>query len=130
MGQAELSEAAAIWANQLLSWVGFGTLVGLLAKAIMPGRDPGGAVVTLLMGMGGSIIGCGVLMFFWPGHRISPVSPMGFLVGIGGAFFLLAFYRMLGGRFFTEGVDGRYHFRRSYRRTGRRVIALDDDHLI
>ena len=34
------------WANDLLVWVGFCTLVGLMAKAIMPGRDPGGAVAT------------------------------------------------------------------------------------
>ena len=37
------------WANILLTWVGFGTLVGLLAKAIMPGRDPGGSIATLAM---------------------------------------------------------------------------------
>ena len=47
------------WANDVLIWVGFGTIVGLAAKAIMPGRDPGGAVATLAMGVGGSIIGCG-----------------------------------------------------------------------
>ena len=44
-------------AHDLLAWVGYGTLVGLVAKAIMPGRDPGGAVATLAMGIGGSIIG-------------------------------------------------------------------------
>lgn len=129
MDQFQFAEAMGQWGNQILSWIGFGTLVGLLAKAIMPGRDPGGAVATLLMGMGGSVIGCGVLMFFWPGQRVAPISPLGFAVGTGGAFVLLAFYRLLGGRFFTEGVDGRYHFRRNYRR-GRRVITLDDDHLI
>jgi len=36
------------------AWVGFGTIVGLMAKAIMPGRDPGGAVATLSMGVGGT----------------------------------------------------------------------------
>ncbi|MFP6668962.1 MAG: hypothetical protein VB876_16740 [Pirellulales bacterium] len=47
------------WANLILVWVGYGTLAGLLAKAIMPGRDPGGAVATLCMGIGGAVIGCG-----------------------------------------------------------------------
>jgi len=127
----EMQTLLSQWANDILVWIGFGTVVGLLAKGIMPGRDPGGAVATLLMGMGGSVIGCGVLMFCWPGQRITPISPLGFVVGTGGAFLLLAFYRLLGGRFFAEGADGRYHFRRSrnYRR-GRRVITLDDDHLV
>ena len=50
--------------NEMLVWVGFGTLVGLAAKAIMPGKDPGGAVSTMLMGIGGSVVGCGTLRFF------------------------------------------------------------------
>ena len=59
------------WANDLLVWVGYGTLVGLLAKAIMPGRDPGGAVATLCMGIGGTVIGCGVVSFFTEGQRVT-----------------------------------------------------------
>ncbi len=47
-------------AHEVLMWVGFGTLVGLAAKAIMPGRDPGGALGTMLMGIVGSVLGCGV----------------------------------------------------------------------
>src|SRR5436853_5011327 len=99
-------DSASQLANQLLVWVGFGTLVGLLAKAIMPGRDPGGAVATLAMGIGGSVIGCGVLMFFYRDAKVTPISPIGFLVGTGGAFILLIFYRLLGGRFFKEGDRG------------------------
>ena len=94
------------WANDLLVWVGFGTLVGLMAKAIMPGRDPGGAVATLAMGVGGTIIGCASLMYFTNGQRVTPVSPIGFVVATVGAFVLLFFYRLLGGRFFVEGDRG------------------------
>ena len=65
-------------AREVLVWVGFGTLVGLAAKALMPGRDPGGALATLMMGIAGCIIGCGVLLFFIEGSRVSPVSPLGF----------------------------------------------------
>ncbi|HEY4760243.1 MAG TPA: hypothetical protein VIH42_06665 [Thermoguttaceae bacterium] len=54
MNDLVLPEQVQQWANTVLVWVGFGTLVGLLAKAIMPGRDPGGAVATLLMGIGGT----------------------------------------------------------------------------
>ncbi len=43
-------------ANDVLVWIGFGTVVGLLAKGIMPGRDPGGAIATVLMGIGGTIL--------------------------------------------------------------------------
>ena len=48
----EFSAAVQQWTNDILVWVGFGTIVGLLAKATMPGRDPGGAVATLAMGVG------------------------------------------------------------------------------
>jgi uncharacterized membrane protein YeaQ/YmgE (transglycosylase-associated protein family) len=93
------------WANDILVWVGFGTLVGLMAKAVMPGRDPGGAVATLSMGIGGTVIGCSALMYFSDGQRVTPIGPLGFVVATVGAFALLFFYRLLGGRFFVEG-DG------------------------
>lgn len=94
-----------VWCNWLLTWVGFGTIVGLMAKAIMPGRDPGGAVATLLMGIVGTIIGCGVLSYFCPQYHVSPISVLGFACGIGGAFIILAFYRMLGGYWATANRD-------------------------
>src|SRR5438552_13383612 len=96
-------DSASQLANQLLVWVGFGTLVGLLAKAIMPGRDPGGAIATLAMGIVGTIIGCGTLSYFWQGRLITPISPLGFCVATGGAFVLLFFYKLLGGYYFYEG---------------------------
>jgi uncharacterized membrane protein YeaQ/YmgE (transglycosylase-associated protein family) len=99
----ELAPAAQQWANDVLVWVGFGTLVGLLAKLLMPGRDPGGAIATLLMGIVGTIMGCGTLMFA-NGQRVSPISPMGFLAGTAGALVLLVFYRMLGGRYIADRI--------------------------
>ncbi len=106
------------WANDVLVWIGFGTIVGLVAKAIMPGRDPGGSIATLLMGVGGSVIGCGTLMYFYDGERITPISPLGFAVATGGAFILLFFYRLLSGRFDS---------RRRHRAASRLVRALDPD---
>jgi uncharacterized membrane protein YeaQ/YmgE (transglycosylase-associated protein family) len=69
----------------------------------MPGRDPGGTVATLSMGIGGTVIGCGTLTYFYQGARVTPLSPMGFAVATAGAFILLFFYRLLGGRMFHEG---------------------------
>ena len=86
-------------AHDLLAWIGYGTLVGLMAKAIMPGRDPGGAVATLAMGIGGSVIGCGALMYLSNGVRVTPLSLIGFVVATAGAFILLFFYRLLSGRY-------------------------------
>jgi len=92
--------------NDILVWVGFGTLTGLLAKAIMPGRDPGGTIATLMMGIGGTVIGSGILMYFTGGKRVTPISPLGFLVATAGAFVLLGFYRLLAGKIFREGGAG------------------------
>ena len=91
------------WAHLLLEWVGFGTLVGLLAKAIMPGRDPGGAVVTLALGIAGTVIGLGTLNYFYAGQHITPISPLGLAVATGGSFILLLIYKLLGGYWFVEG---------------------------
>jgi uncharacterized membrane protein YeaQ/YmgE (transglycosylase-associated protein family) len=119
---AQLLESCA---NELLVWIGFGTLVGLTAKAIMPGRDPGGAVATLLMGVAGTIIGCGTLAFFSPERRITPVSLPGFLAATGGAFLLLAFYRLFAGSLFAgmQLEDAWLHTARNRRR--RREMARE-----
>src|SRR2546423_13144 len=93
------------WAHGFLAWVGFGTLAGLLAKALMPGRDQGGPLATLLMGISGTVIGCGALAF-WNGQRISPLSSIGFLAATGGALVLLFFHRLLAGAFFLEAGTG------------------------
>jgi len=111
--------------HDLLVWVGFGTLVGLAAKGIMPGRDPGGAVATMLMGIGGSIVGCGTLLFFVEGQRVTPISTIGFAAATGGAFILLFFYRLLSGSFISESEDGDRGIHRRYRRRRRRELIRD-----
>jgi uncharacterized membrane protein YeaQ/YmgE (transglycosylase-associated protein family) len=110
-------------ANLGLVWIGFGTLVGLLAKAIMPGKDPGGAVATLAMGVAGTVIGCGVVSFMWKGHVVSPISTLGFCVGTAGALVLLFFYKLLGGYYFEEGSGPLVRRRRVVSR-GRRSAAV------
>ena len=109
--------------NEVLMWVGFGTLVGLAAKAVMPGKDPGGAVATMLMGIGGSVIGCGAVLFFIEGARLTPISIPGFIAATAGAFTILFFYRLMSGHFFAESEDGdRYIYRRDRRRRRDRLV--------
>jgi uncharacterized membrane protein YeaQ/YmgE (transglycosylase-associated protein family) len=111
-------------ANEVLTWIGFGTVVGLMAKAIMPGRDPGGAVATLIMGIGGSILGSGTLMYFWEGHHVTPLSLEGFGVSIAGAFMLLAFYKFMKKDKYLEGEGPE---KPHYRRRGRaREIIVEE----
>ncbi len=111
--------------NLGLTWIGFGTVVGLAAKAIMPGRDPGGSVATLLMGIVGTMIGCAILQYFHQGETIQPVSVKGFFVGTAGALVILIFYKVLGGFWFEEGeTSSRGHSLRRRRR--RRYSAIED----
>jgi uncharacterized membrane protein YeaQ/YmgE (transglycosylase-associated protein family) len=105
MTDQSLAEIAAQAAHEILLWVGFGTLVGLAAKAVMPGRDPGGTLATLLMGIAGSVIGCGTMTFISSEQRITPISPMGFVLATAGAFVLLFFHRLLAGSMVREGQD-------------------------
>ncbi len=114
MNNPELVDLFQQWANDILVWIGFGTVVGLLAKAVMPGRDPGGAVATLLMGIGGTVIGCGVFSYFSGGARVTPISPAGMAVATAGAFVILFFYRLLAGRWGVEGDRPRRRVREPY----------------
>ena len=125
---AEIAQLAQTWANTILVWIGFGTIVGLLAKAIMPGRDPGGAIATLVMGVGGTVIGCGVVSFFYRDQIITPISPLGLCVATAGAFIILFFYRLLGGYWFVEGKDfsGRPRVPRTRRRRRYATVDLEE----
>lgn len=119
-------EILAQYANVALTWVGFGTVVGLAAKAVMPGKDPGGTIATLMMGIAGTLIGCAILKYFYPNQNIQPISLEGFSVGAGGAFILLLFYKVLGGYWFTEGETISQRHRQRRRRRSSFKAAYDD----
>lgn len=126
MSEAELMEILRSSINELLRWVGFGTLTGLAAKAIMPGRDPGGALTTMLMGIAGSVIGCGTALFFFRDASIDPISMRGFFAAVFGAFTLLFFYRLMSGSFFKESSESEDRWvHRVRRRLRRRRIVSD-----
>jgi uncharacterized membrane protein YeaQ/YmgE (transglycosylase-associated protein family) len=112
------------YANLALTWIGFGTVIGLVAKAVMPGRDPGGAIATVLMGIAGTLVGCAILQYFSAsGQVVRPMSIQGFSVGAGGALVLLIFYKVLGEYWFVEGEP---MSQRSRRRRQRYRQAMDE----
>ena len=79
----------------LIGWMIFGLLVGVVAKFLMPGRDPGGFILTMLIGMAGAAIGG------WMGRSFGMYGagePAGFLMALAGAVLLLFLYRMVAGR--------------------------------
>ena len=119
------AEIAAQAAHEVLLWVGFGTLVGLAAKGVMPGRDPGGTVATLMMGIAGSVVGCGTMTFFAADQRITPISPLGFVLATAGAFVLLFFHRLLSGTLFEEGQDRNLARWWPFRGRRRRVLVQE-----
>jgi uncharacterized membrane protein YeaQ/YmgE (transglycosylase-associated protein family) len=76
----------------ILSWLVLGLVVGIIAKFLMPGRDPGGFVITIIIGIAGAFVGGFI------GSRIGFGSVSGFdlrsiLVAVGGAILLLLIYR-------------------------------------
>ena len=74
----------------ILGWIVFGLIVGALAKLVMPGRDPGGIVVTMLLGIAGAVIsGFLVRALGWYGAG----EPAGFVMATLGAVLLLFLYR-------------------------------------
>jgi uncharacterized membrane protein YeaQ/YmgE (transglycosylase-associated protein family) len=76
----------------ILTWILFGLVVGVIAKLLMPGRDPGGFIVTILLGIAGALLGgfIGRAMGFYGANESA-----GWLISILGAIILLVLYRMM-----------------------------------
>jgi uncharacterized membrane protein YeaQ/YmgE (transglycosylase-associated protein family) len=76
----------------IIAWILFGLIVGIIAKLLMPGRDPGGFIVTIALGIVGALLGgfIGRAMGFYGASEGA-----GWLVSILGAVILLALYRMM-----------------------------------
>jgi uncharacterized membrane protein YeaQ/YmgE (transglycosylase-associated protein family) len=75
----------------ILGWILFGLVIGALAKLLMPGKDPGGIIVTILLGIAGAVLGgfAGrALGFYGPGEAA------GWLMALLGSIILLWIYRL------------------------------------
>jgi len=79
----------------IIASIFIGLIVGVIAKLLMPGRDPGGWIITILLGLAGSVVagflGRG-LGWYQDGQ------PVGFLASVVGAIILLALYRLIAKR--------------------------------
>lgn len=75
-----------------LAWIFFGLVVGALAKLIMPGKDPGGIIVTILLGIAGALLAgyIGRLLQLYEQDQ-----PAGWIAAILGAVLILALYRVI-----------------------------------
>jgi uncharacterized membrane protein YeaQ/YmgE (transglycosylase-associated protein family) len=81
----------------LLSWIVMGLVAGALAKFLLPGRDPGGCIVTALIGVAGAVLG-GFLATRMGFGGISGFDLRSLGIAVVGAFLFLLVLRMLGGR--------------------------------
>lgn len=76
----------------ILSWILLGLIVGLLAKWIMPGRDPGGVIVTILLGIAGALVGGAIASLIGLGN-VTGINLGSIIIAVLGAILILAAYR-------------------------------------
>ncbi len=79
----------------IVGWILFGLVVGVVAKLLTPGRDPGGFVLTIILGIAGALLGG------WLGRAVGwyqPGDPVGFFMALVGAIIILAIYHLTIGR--------------------------------
>jgi len=79
----------------ILSWIVLGLLAGVLAKAVMPGRDPGGIIVTILRGIAGAVVGGFIAVALGIGDGVNNFDIGSILTAMIGAIVLLLGYRMV-----------------------------------
>lgn len=79
----------------ILAWIIFGLIAGGIAKLIVPGKDPGGCLVTAMIGIVGALIGgfLGTTVFHW--GRVDGFDVRSFLIAIAGSILLLVAVRLV-----------------------------------
>ncbi|NLB06332.1 MAG: GlsB/YeaQ/YmgE family stress response membrane protein [Desulfobulbaceae bacterium] len=78
----------------ILSWILMGLIVGVIAKLVMPGPDPGGIFITILLGIGGAFVGGYVGSFLGLGG-VTGLNLGSLLLSVGGAVLILILYRTI-----------------------------------
>ena len=80
----------------IIGWIVIGGIAGAIAKLLMPGKDPGGCIITVLLGIAGALVAgwlCRMIGWYGPNDQGA-----GFVAAIVGAFILLGIYRLVAGR--------------------------------
>lgn len=95
MNGLDLSPTAQQWVNVTLMWIGFGTLVGLLARAVMPGRESTTAIATLTYGIVGSVVGLAAVSIAYAKAFVNPISPLGILAATGATLAVMLGHRLI-----------------------------------
>jgi uncharacterized membrane protein YeaQ/YmgE (transglycosylase-associated protein family) len=72
-----------------------GLIAGVLAKWVMPGPDPGGIIITILIGIAGAFVGGFVVQWLFGGPELTGISLTSIFVATLGAIILLAIYRLI-----------------------------------
>lgn len=79
----------------ILSWIVFGLIAGIIAKWIMPGKDPGGFIVTTLIGIAGAVVGGWLGSITGLGGPVASFSVANLVTAVVGALVLLGIYRAM-----------------------------------
>jgi uncharacterized membrane protein YeaQ/YmgE (transglycosylase-associated protein family) len=86
----------------IIGWIIFGLVAGLLARFLMPGKDPGGCIVTVILGIGGAIVGGFVARALGVATSTVKLGDRNFLIQLAfaviGAIIILALYRIFAGK--------------------------------
>jgi uncharacterized membrane protein YeaQ/YmgE (transglycosylase-associated protein family) len=78
----------------IFSWIILGLVVGVIAKVLMPGKDPGGFIITILLGIAGAI-GGGFISSAIGFGKVTGFDLRSLIIAVGGAIVLLAIYRAI-----------------------------------
>ena len=85
----------------ITSWICFGLIAGLLARLLMPGKDPGGCILTVILGVVGAVIGGFVARLLGVASNSATLGDRGFFMQLAfavlGAVIILVLYRALAG---------------------------------
>jgi len=78
----------------ILSWIILGSIVGIIAKFIMPGKDPGGIFITIILGIAGAFVGGFIASALGLGS-VTGFDIRSLLIAVGGSILLLIIYRAI-----------------------------------
>jgi uncharacterized membrane protein YeaQ/YmgE (transglycosylase-associated protein family) len=82
----------------IVAWIFFGLIAGIIAKLLMPGRDPGGCIITMLLGIVGAFVGGFIFELLTGRPQVMSFDFGSLFVAIVGAVVVLLIYRLVAGR--------------------------------